>query len=76
MVPDNFTGDVFLDGFAYTVPAGGFPGGLNPVTINGEFAENIVAPISLNWQWSAAVYSSFGPTPNDPNSFDVKPVRQ
>ncbi|MCB0375147.1 MAG: hypothetical protein KDD04_04450, partial [Sinomicrobium sp.] len=50
--------DPFLSGFALQVPAGGFPGGTNPVTWSGDFYTD-QAGVATAWQWSAAVYTSF-----------------
>jgi hypothetical protein len=57
VVPVGYTGDVFLSGLPYTVPAG-FPAGLNAVTWTGCFRSNSSA-ISASWKWGAAVYTQF-----------------
>jgi hypothetical protein len=57
-VPAGFGDDVFLSGVAFTVPAGGLPGGINPVTWQGDFTTS--NGVSLNWKWGAAVYTTFG----------------
>ena len=63
-------GRTFMAGVAWTVPAGGIPGGIGPVTWTARFWTN--APgVVLSWQWAAAVYGSFSP---DPNQLGVKPV--
>jgi hypothetical protein len=68
----GLAGNVFLDGFALQVPAGGFPGGINPVTWQGMFF-SLTPGITVQWQWAAAVYNnvSFG---LDYNQLGVKPV--
>jgi hypothetical protein len=53
-VPAKFGDNVFLSGLGFHVPAGGLPGGINPVTWSGNFSTS--PGISLNWQWGAAVY--------------------
>jgi len=56
-VPTNTSGNLFLGGTAYKVPAGGLPGGINPVTWTGTFITDTPG-VTLNWQWGAAVYNS------------------
>lgn len=68
VAPISFSGNLFLDGYAFTVPSGGLPGGINPVTMTLDFSSTV--PLSLNWQWSAAAYTSFG---SNYNSLNVKP---
>jgi len=59
-VPTGTSGNTFLSGVGFQVPAGGLPGGVNPVTWTGTFLTDTPG-LSLNWQWAAAVYnSSFG----------------
>ena len=53
----GISGNNFLSGVALTVPSGGLPGGINPVTWTGKFESN--EAISVNWQWAAAVYTAF-----------------
>ena len=64
------SGNTFLDAVEYVVPAGGLPGGIHNVTWQINFSTD-TSGISLNWQWAAAVYSSFNTTYN---SLGVKPV--
>jgi hypothetical protein len=69
-VPTSTSGNYFLSGLAFPVPSGGLPGGINPVTWSG----NVIATASglkVNWQWAAAVYTSFTTTYN---SLGVKPL--
>ncbi|VVC05746.1 Uncharacterised protein [uncultured archaeon] len=70
-VPSSYTGPVFLSGKAYLVPAGGFPGGINPVTWTAFFRDTGTDAFSVQWQWSAAVYTKFSPSFL---SLGVKPV--
>jgi hypothetical protein len=57
-MPPHFSGNAFLAGFALTVPAGGLPGGINPVTWSATFTSDTPG-VSINFQWAAAVYTSF-----------------
>lgn len=57
-VPYTIGGNAFMSGFAFKVPAGGFPGGINPVW-SGQFVLPANTPLTINWGWTAAVYSSF-----------------
>jgi len=68
-VPASFSDNVFLSGVAFPVPAGGLPGGINPVTWQGDFTTT--GGISLSWQWGAAVYTKFS---SEYNELGVKPV--
>ena len=66
----DFTGNIFLSGLAYKVPAAGLPGGINPVTWSGTFTTD-TAGVTMNWLWAAAVYTTFA---TDNNAIGVKPV--
>jgi hypothetical protein len=66
----GLSGNDFLSGFAFTVPSGGLPGGINPVTWSGQM-QTTGAKVTVQWQWTAAVYSSFS---SDYNALGVKPV--
>jgi hypothetical protein len=68
-LPTHFSGNGFLGGVSLPVP-NGLPGGINPVTWQGQFTSDTPG-VSVNWQWAAAVYTSFG---TDYNSLNVKPV--
>jgi len=59
--------EIFLTGFALPVPAGGLPGGINPVTWTSTFNTSIPTGVSLQWQWSAAVYNNFHADYNNAN---------
>ena len=70
-VPSSgLAGNTLLSGMTLAVPAGGLPGGINPVTWSGTFYSD-TAGVSINWQWAAAVYTSFG---TDYRTLQVKPV--
>jgi len=73
-VPLSYSGNVFLSGYSFFVPAGGLPGSTK-VTWSGNFTANANGT-TVNWKWSAAVYSSFAGSSNHPNypSVGVKPV--
>jgi hypothetical protein len=60
----------FLAGLSWDVPTGEDPNFSNPVTWTGEFFANQPF-ISVNWQWAAAVYTSFS---TDYNSLGVTPI--
>jgi hypothetical protein len=69
-VPLDAGGNVFLTGFALPVPAGGFPGGINPVIWKGQFSSSTPG-VSISWKWGAAVYTQF---PTDMTQLEVKPI--
>jgi PEP-CTERM motif len=62
--------DPFMTGLAFVVPPGGLPGGINPVNWQVSFSSD-TGGIGVQWQWAAAVYTSFGA---DYNSDGVLPV--
>jgi hypothetical protein len=68
-VPSNPGGNVFLAGLGLPVP-NGLRGGINPVTWTATFQTD-TSGVSVNWQWAAAVYTSFS---TDYPSLNVKPV--
>jgi uncharacterized repeat protein (TIGR01451 family) len=68
-VPTTGPGNTFLTGIGFHVPAAGLPGGINPVDWTATFGTTTPG-ISLQWQWAAAVYTSFGA----PGALGVKPV--
>jgi hypothetical protein len=68
-LPSTFSGNAFLGGYAFQV-ATALPGGINPVTWQGNFATD-TAGVTLKWQWAAAVYTSFS---TDYNALNVKPL--
>ncbi|MDB6067290.1 MAG: hypothetical protein JWR26_3498 [Pedosphaera sp.] len=69
VVPANYSGNVFLSGLAYQLPVN-FPGGIKHVTWCGDFSSD-TSGLSFNWQWAAAVYTSFNANLTGVN---VKPV--
>jgi hypothetical protein len=54
-VPVKGDDEIFLTGLSWPVPAGGLPGGINPVTWTGTFGTN--GGQVVQWKWGAAVYS-------------------
>ncbi len=68
-LPMQFSGNGFLSGVAY-MPPNGLPGGINPVTWQGQILSD-TAGVGVNWQWATAVYKSFSA---DYNALNVKPV--
>jgi RHS repeat-associated protein len=68
LLPATFSGNALLGGFGWQVPTN-LPGGINPVTWSASFESD--ANVSVNWQWAAAVYTSFTA---DYNALHVKPV--
>jgi hypothetical protein len=66
----GLSGNYFMAGLPFLVPAGGLPGGINPVTWTGTFYTD-TSGISVNWQWAAAVYTSFS---TNLGSLGVKPI--
>lgn len=67
--PTGGTGDVFLAGVAVPVTTA-LPGGIKNVTWSASFWSD-TANVTVNWKWSAAVYSNFS---GDYNALNVKPV--
>ena len=65
----GLAGNDFLSGLAFQVPFN-FPGGINPVTWSGTFSSDTPG-VSINWAWTAAVYTTFS---TNYNSLGVKPV--
>ena len=74
--PPNTAGNIFLSGYAWVQSlfpgaSGGLPGGINPVTWTGTFRNPNSFPLTVNWQWAAAVYTRFS---TDNTQLGVKPV--
>jgi hypothetical protein len=65
----GLAGNTFFSGASYPVPAN-IPGGLKSVAWSGTISSD-TPTASLQWKWSAAVYSSFG---SDYNSDGIKPA--
>ncbi len=55
--PPNLSGNYFISGYAYQVCNSNL-GGLNPVNWSCDFTSS-ESGIDIQWQWSAAVYTSF-----------------
>lgn len=58
LTPFGTSGNTFLAGVEYQVPAGGWAGSSLPVTWTADFTTNTPG-VTLNWQWAAAVYTTF-----------------
>jgi hypothetical protein len=58
----NSSGNVFLSGEPFAVPAGGIPGGVRNVTWQGDFWADS-AGVKVTWAWSAAAYNLFSADP-------------
>jgi hypothetical protein len=69
-VPKSFGDNVFFAALAFPVPSG-LPGGIKPVTWQGQFSSSRPG-ITVQWQWGAAVYNHG--FQSDLNNADVKPV--
>lgn len=67
--PAEYGDENFSIGFALPVTAT-IPGGVNPVSWAQRFSSNS-GGVSLQWQWGAAVYTSFS---TDYNALNVTPV--
>ncbi len=61
--------EVFVSGLSFTVPTT-FPGGVGPVMWVGNFTTN--TEVTINWKWSAAVYTSFPADFTGYNTIGVK----
>jgi hypothetical protein len=73
-VPISGDDEIFLTGFAWPVPAGGLPGGANPVNFSGTYSSETSAPgLSIQMKWSVAAYSSFT---TDYNALQIKAGHQ
>jgi len=73
-VPSSgLSGNVFLDGSAFLVPAGGLPGGIKDVTWSGMFF-SCTPGLSIQWKWAAAVYRNAGFLSAGYEGLGVKPV--
>ena len=66
----GLAGNVLLNAAEYLVPQGGLPGGIKNVTWQANFSTD-TAGISMQWQWAAAVFSSFS---TNYSAIGVKPV--
>jgi hypothetical protein len=68
-VPSNAGGNTFLAGATLSLP-NGLPGGINPVNWQADFQSD-TAGVTVNWQWAAAVYTTFS---TNYTALNVKPV--
>ncbi len=75
VTPPNTAGNIFLSGYSFAQflfgQSGGLPGGIHPVTWMGTLRAVASVPLTVNWQWAAAVYTTFS---TDNNALGVKPV--
>ena len=69
-VPLSTSKDVFLTGLSYPVPAVGLPGGITPITLQGDFQTSTTG-VGIDWQWGASVYTQFA---SDYNSCGVQNI--
>jgi hypothetical protein len=69
-IPWDLDDNTFLTGIPWTVPSGGLPADVEPVTVCGTFASD-VANLDIGWRWGAAAYSSFS---TDNSVLGVKPM--
>jgi hypothetical protein len=70
VVPAGFGDNVFLAGAAFTVPAAGLPGSIDPVTWTTNIQTDTPG-VSVEWQWAAAAFDAL---PFHYNRLGVKPL--
>jgi VCBS repeat-containing protein len=70
LVPVGYTGNVFLSGVAFQVPAAGLPGGIGNIAWTGRFSSPS-SGLSVDWKWAAAVYDVFS---SDESALGVKAI--
>jgi RHS repeat-associated protein len=68
-VPASYSGNVFLAGISDNLSSS-LPGGINPVNWTATFYTDTTG-VSLQWQWAAAVYTSFS---SNYSALGVKPA--
>ena len=66
----GLAGKDLMTAVEFAVPAGGLPGGIKNVAFTATFS-SFSTGLTVNWQWAAAVYTSFD---TDYNGLGVKPV--
>lgn len=66
----GLAGNDLMTAVEFAVPAGGLPGGIQNVAFTATFS-SYATGLTVNWQWGAAVYTSFD---TDYNDLGVKPV--
>ena len=66
----GLAGNDLMTAVRFSVPSAGLPGGIKNVTWSATFS-SYTSGLTVQWQWAAAVYSTFT---NNYNSVGVKPV--
>jgi hypothetical protein len=66
----GLAGNDLMTAVEFKVPSGGLPGGIQNVAFSATFS-SLATGLTVNWQWGAAVYTSFD---TDYNALGVKPV--
>jgi len=66
----GLAGNDLMTAVEFKVPSGGLPGGIKDVAFTATFS-SFATGLTVNWQWAAAVYTSFD---TDYNALGVKPV--
>ena len=66
----GLAGNDLMTAVEFKVPASGLPGGIQNVAFTATFS-SYATGLTVNWQWGAAVYTSFD---TDYNALGVKPV--
>ena len=66
----GLAGNDLMTAVHFRVPSAGLPGGIKDVTFTATFS-SYTPGLTVNWQWAAAVYTSFD---IDYNNLGVKPV--
>jgi hypothetical protein len=66
----GLAGNDLMTAVRFGVPASGLPGGIKNVSFTATFS-SFATGLTVNWQWAAAVYTSFD---TDYNALGVKPV--
>jgi len=66
----GLAGNDLMTAVEFAVPSGGLPGGIKDVSFTATFS-SYATGLTVNWQWAAAVYTSFD---TDYNAVGVKPV--
>jgi hypothetical protein len=66
----GMAGKDLMTAVKFAVPAAGLSGGIKNVSFTATFS-SFATGLTVNWQWAAAAYTSFG---TDYNALGVKPV--
>ena len=66
----GLAGKDLMTAVEFKVPTSGLPGGIKDVAFTATFS-SFATGLTVNWQWAAAVYTSFD---TDYNALGVKPV--